>query len=94
VKVERNTLSVRARKQPLVVVLAEIANKVDIPFEMKYESGDLVDVDFNSYTIDQAVRSLAPNIRLYMRTDLTSYENRPLRLVLVPPAGSQQTTRM
>jgi hypothetical protein len=94
VKVERNTVSVRARKQPLIVVLAEIANKVDIPFEMKYESGDLVDVDFNSYTIDQAVRSLAPNIRLYMRTDLTSYENRPLRLVLVPPAGSQQTTRM
>ena len=94
VKVEKNTLSVRARKQPLVAVLAEIASKVDIPFEMKYESGDLVDVDFSSYTIDQAVRSLAPNIRLYMRTDLSSYENRPLRLVLVPPAGSQQTTRM
>src|ERR671916_1562438 len=90
VKVEKNALSVRARKQPLVAVLAEIASKVDIPFEMKYESADLVDVDFSSYTIDQAVRSLAPNIRLYMRTDLTSYENRPLRLVLVPPAGSQQ----
>ena len=94
VKVEKNVLSVRARKQPLVAVLAEIANKVDIPFEMKYESADLVDVDFSSYTIDQAVRSLAPNIRLYMRTDLTSYENRPLRLVLVPPASSQQPTRM
>lgn len=94
VKVEKNALSVRARKQPLVAVLAEIASKVDIPFEMKYESADLVDVDFSSYTIDQAVRSIAPNIRLYMRTDLTSYENRPLRLVLVAPANSQQTTRM
>jgi hypothetical protein len=94
VKVEKNYLSVRARKQPLIAVLAEIASKVDIPFEMKYESGDLVDVDFNGYSIDQAVRSLAPNIRLYMRTDLTSYENRPLRLVLVAPASSQQTTRM
>ena len=94
VKVERNTWSVRARKQPLVVVLAEIASKVDIPFEMKYESTDLVDVDFNGYSIDQAVRSLAPNIRLYMRTDLTSYENKPLRLVLVAPASAQQSTRM
>jgi hypothetical protein len=94
VKVEKNALSVRARKQPLVAVLAEIAGKIDIPFEMKYESAELVDVDFSSYSIDQAVRSIAPNIRLYMRTDLTSYENRPLRLVLVPPAGSRQTTRM
>jgi hypothetical protein len=94
VKVEKNTLTVKARKQPLIAVLAEIANKVDIPFEMKYESGELVDVDFSSYTIDQAVRSLAPNIRLYMRTDLSSYENRPLRLVLVAPAGAQQPARM
>lgn len=94
VKVEKSYVSVRARKQPLAAVLAEIASKVDIPFEMKYESGELVDVDFNGYTIDQAVRSLAPNIRLYMRTDLSSYENRPLRLVLVPPAGAQQPTRM
>ncbi|HLL75780.1 MAG TPA: hypothetical protein VK421_11015 [Pyrinomonadaceae bacterium] len=94
VKVEKDALSVRARRQPLSAVLAEIASKVDIPFEMKYESSDLVDVDFNSYTIDQAVRTLSPNIRLYMRTDLLSYENRPLRLVLVPPAGAQQPIRM
>jgi hypothetical protein len=94
VRVEKSLLSVRARRQPLVAVLAEIASRVDIPFEMKYESGDLVDVDFNGYTIEQAVRSLAPNIRLYLRTDLTSYESRPLRLVLVSPVNSQQSTRM
>lgn len=94
VKFEKSALSVRARRQPLVAVLAEIASKVDIPFEMKYESGDLVDVDFNGYSIDQAVRTLSPNIRLYMRTDLSSYENRPLRLVLVQPAGAHQPLRM
>lgn len=94
VKVERSQVSVRARKQPLTAVLYEIASKVDIPFEMKYESSELVDVDFNNYSIDQVVRTLSPNIRLYMRTNLSNYEITPLRLVLVPPASTQQTTKM
>jgi hypothetical protein len=94
VAVEKNQISVRARKQPLTAVLYEIASKVDIPFEMKYESTELVDVDFNNYTMEQAVRTLSPNIRLYQRTNLTNYEVRPLRLVLVPPANNQQTTKM
>jgi hypothetical protein len=94
VTVDKNQLSVKARKQPLTVVLYEIASKVDIPFEMKYESTELVDVDFNNFTIEQAVRTLSPNIRLYQRTNLTSYEVRPLRLVLVSPATNQQTTKM
>ena len=94
VKFERGQLTVRARKQPLTAVLYEIASKVDIPFEMKYESSELVDADFNNYSIDQVVRSLSPNIRLYMRTNLLSYEITPLRLVLVPPANTQQTTKM
>jgi hypothetical protein len=94
VKVEKNQLSVKARKQPLTAVLYEIASKVDIPFEMKYESTELVDVDFNNFTMEQAVRTLSPNIRLYQRTNLTSYEVRPLRLVLMSPANNQQTTKM
>lgn len=94
VAVEKNQISVRARKQPLTAVLYEIASKVDIPFEMKYESNELVDVDFNNYTMEQAVRTLSPNIRLYQRTNLTNYEVRPLRLVLVPPGNNQQTTKM
>jgi len=94
VTVEKNQLSVKARKQPLTAVLYEIASKVDIPFEMKYESTELVDVDFNNLTMEQAVRTLSPNIRLYQRTNLTSYEVRPLRLVLTSPANNQQTTKM
>ncbi len=94
VTVEKNQISVHARKQPLTAVLYEIASKVDIPFEMKYESTELVDVDFNNYTMEQAVRTISPNIRLYQRTNLTNYEVRPLRLVLVSPANPQQTTKM
>ena len=93
VKFDHNQLSVRARRQPLNVVLFEIASKVDIPFEMKYEGSELVDVDFNNYTVEQVVRSLPANVRLFQRTNLTNYETTPLRLVLAPPAGPQQTTK-
>lgn len=93
VKYDHNQVSVRARKQPLNVVLYEIANKVDIPFEMKYEGSELVDVDFNNYTMEQVLRTLPANVRLFQRTNLTSYETMPLRLMLVPPASSQQSTK-
>jgi hypothetical protein len=90
VKFEQNQWSVRARKQPLTVVLYEIAGKIDIPFEMKYDSTELIDVDFNNYTLDQVVRSLSPNVKLYVRTNLLTYEMTPLRLVLLPPANARQ----
>ena len=94
VQFDKNQVSVRARKQPLTAVLYEIASKVDIPFEMKYESNELVEVDFSHYTIEQAVRSLSPNIRFYMRVDLSSYETKPLRLVLVAPINFQPATKL
>jgi hypothetical protein len=92
VKLERNQFTVHARKQPLTAVLFEIANKVDIPFEMKYDSSELVNVDLNNATMEQVVRTLSPNIRLYQRTDLQTYETRPLRLVLAQPTN--QTIKM
>jgi len=75
-------------------VLGEIANKVDIPFEMKYDSTEVVDVDLSNATMEQVVHTLSPNIRLYQRTDLQTFETRPLRIVLAPPANTQQTTKM
>jgi hypothetical protein len=92
IKFDRNQLSVHASKQPLTIILYEIASKVDIPFDMKYESSELVDVDFSNYSIEQAVRTLSPNIRLYVRTNLSNYETTPLRMMLVPPANSQPAT--
>lgn len=92
VKIERNQFTVRARKQPLTAVLYEIASKVDIPFEMKYDSSEVVNVDLNNATMEQVVRTLSPNIRLYQRTDLQTYETKPLRLVLAQPTS--QTIKM
>jgi hypothetical protein len=94
VKIDHNQITLHAHKQPLTAVLGEIANKVDIPFEMKYDSSELVDVDLSNATMEQVVRTLSPNIRLYQRTDLQTYETRPLRIVLAPPTNTQQTTRM
>ncbi|HET6671349.1 MAG TPA: hypothetical protein VFH15_14070 [Pyrinomonadaceae bacterium] len=92
VKIERNQFTVHAVKQPLTAVLYEIATKVDIPFEMKYDSSEVVNVDLKNATIEQVVRTLSPNIRLYQRTDLQTYETRPLRLVLAQPTS--QTIKM
>lgn len=92
VQFEHNRLSVRARKQPLSVVLYEIASKIDIPFDMKYVSTEVVNVNFSSYAIEDAVQAIAPNVRLLVRTNLTNSETIPLRLALVPPMNSQPST--
>lgn len=81
-----NQLSVRARKQPLSVVLFKIASEVGVPFEMRYESAELVDVEFQNYPLEQAFRSLSPGVRFYYRLDLQTFQVQPLRLALLPPA--------
>ena len=82
-----NQLSVRARKQPLSVVLFKIASEVGVPFEMRYESAELVDVEFQNYPLEQAFRSLSPGVRFYYRLDLQTFQVQPLRLALLPPAA-------
>jgi hypothetical protein len=84
-----NQLSVRARKQPLSVVLFKIASEVGVPFEMRYDSPELVDVEFNNYSLEQAVRSLSPGVRFYYRLDLQTFQVQPLRLALLSPASAK-----
>ena len=69
-----NQLSVRAHKQPLSVVLYKIANEIGVPFEMRYESPEIIDIEFNNYSLDQAVRSLSPEVRSYYRQDLQTFQ--------------------
>lgn len=84
-----NQLSVRARKQPLSVVLFKIASEVGVPFEMRYESAELVDVEFQNYPLDQAFRGLSPGLRFYYRVDLQTFQVQPLRLALYSPASAK-----
>ena len=82
-----NQLSVHARKQPLSVVLYKIANEVGVPFELRYDTSDLVDVEFTNYSVEQAVRSLSPAARFYYRLDLQSFQVQPLRITLAAPSA-------
>lgn len=82
---ENGQLSVKSKKQPLIVVLYGIANQLKIPLEVKTEVTDLVTVNINKSSVESALQELGPNIRLYLRADLMVGDRRPLRLVLVGP---------
>lgn len=82
-------LSVRAKKQPLSVVLYRIATELGVPFDLRYEVPKLIDVEFNDQPLDQAVRSLSPEVRFYYRQDLQTFQIQPLRLALVSPVTAR-----
>ncbi|HYH84386.1 MAG TPA: hypothetical protein VEX60_02825 [Pyrinomonadaceae bacterium] len=84
-----NQLSVRAHKQPLSVVLFRIADEVGVPFEMPYESPEIIDIEFDNYSLEQALRSLSPGVRFYYRMDLQTFQTQPLRLALVAPSAAK-----
>jgi hypothetical protein len=75
-------LTVHARKQPLSVVLFEIARVMNVPFDIQRGSGEVVDVDFSGLPIEQVILSLPPSVSLYVRTNALTTESTPLRLVL------------
>ena len=82
-------MSLRAHKQPLLIVLSKIANEVGVPFDLRVESPQIIDVEFENQPLDQAVRSLSPEVRLYYRQDLQTFQIQPLRLALVSPGAAR-----
>jgi hypothetical protein len=80
---EKGQLSVKSKKQPLIVVLYGIANQLGIPLEVKTEVEDLVTVNIIKSSLESALQELGPNIRLYVRADLMIGDRQPLRMVLV-----------
>lgn len=86
---EQNSLTVKAKRQPLSVVLFRIAEALGVPFELKWETPEIVDVDISKLPLDAAMQRLSPQVRLYVRANLQSSERRPFRMVLVrPESGS------
>jgi hypothetical protein len=91
VSFDNNSLSVKAKKQPLPLVLLKIGEEIGIPVDIEDTSMTLVDADISKVSVEDAVRQLSPHIRLFLRADLTRAERRALRLVLTPsPKTAQQ----
>jgi hypothetical protein len=88
VSYDKKQLTLRAQKQPLLVVLYEIAIRVGVPLVVEDYSRELVDASFYNSPLDQAIRSLSPAARLYFRTDSQTMEMTPLRIVLAAPVKS------
>ncbi len=84
---ENNNLTVRAKQQPLSVVLHKIASELGIPFEMKEDGTELVDVNINKMPLEDAFLLISPNARLYVRADLQRLDRRAFRITLVGATG-------
>ena len=85
VELDENHLTIKSKKQPLVVVVLTIAELLGVPAEIKYESAEIVDTEIKDTPFEDAITRLSPNIRLYVRVDLTRSKRTALRLTLVPP---------
>ena len=86
---KENLLSVKAKKQPLPLVLLKIGEELGIPVEIQDQNISIVDKEISKLPVEDVVRQLSPHIRLFVRADLTHAERRALRLVL---AESPKTT--
>jgi hypothetical protein len=85
-----NLLSVKAKKQPLSLVLLKIGEEIGIPVDIQEQNVTVIDAEISKLAVEDAVRQLSPHIRLYVRADLTRAERRALRLVLAEPIKPAQ----
>ena len=88
---EQNSLTVSAKRQPLSVVLYRIAHEMHIPFELKWETTELVDVNIDKLPLEEAMPRLSPHVRLFVRANLQKFERQPFRMVLVRPREAGPT---
>jgi len=86
-----NLLSVKAKKQPLPLVVLKIGEELGIPVDIQAQDIAVVDADISKLPVEDVLRQLSPHIRLYLRADLTRAERRALRMVLAePPKPTQE----
>jgi hypothetical protein len=87
---ENKLLSVKAKKQPLSLVLLKIGEELGIPVDIQATEVAVIDAEFSKLSVEDLVRQLSPHIRLYLRAYLTRAERRALRLVLAEPPKATQ----
>lgn len=90
VRYEDRLLTVKAKQQPLPLILLKIGEELGIPVDIQNERLDPVDANISKLPIEDVARQLSPHIKLYYRADLTRAEKRALRMVLAEPPRSPQ----
>jgi hypothetical protein len=91
IKFQNNSLTVKAKRQPLSLVLLKIGEEIGIPVDIQNQDNtSLVDAEISKLPVEDVVRQLSPHIRLFVRADLTRAEKRALRLVLAEPPKATQ----
>lgn len=86
-----NKLTIRARQQPLMLVVMKVGEELGIPVEIKEETRELVSTDVVAMPVEEALQRISPNLRVYVRSDLQRLDRRPFRLVLNPPPSQGST---
>ena len=90
IKYESGVLTVKAKQQPLPLVMLKIGEQLGVPIDIQNERMDPIDANISKLPIEDVMRQLSPNIRLYYRADLTRAEKRALRIVLAEPVKAAQ----
>lgn len=90
VRYEDRLLSVKAKQQPLPLILLKIGEELGIPVDIQNERLDPIDVNISKLPIEDVARQLSPHIKLFYRADLTRAEKRALRMVLAEPPKATQ----
>ena len=85
-----NLMTLKAKKQPLALVLLKIGEQLGIPVDIQYQPADIVDLEISKTPAEEIIRKLSPNIEMFVRADLTRSERRILRLVLPDPSKTTQ----
>ena len=82
---QNNFLSLKSKRQPLMLVLLKIGEHLGIPVDIQFQSPDLVDLELPKMPVEDVIRRLSPSIQMFVRADLARSERRVLRLVLAQP---------
>jgi len=80
---KNGTISVKARDQPLIDVMSDIADETGIPFEGPEESQETVSVDIKDRPLEDALLQISPNLQIYVRFDSQRANRTVLRIVVV-----------
>jgi hypothetical protein len=83
---DRRFLTITSKAQPLALVARAIADVLGIPVDLKYDADELVSADVAGLPEDVIPR-LSPNIRLYIRADVSHAERTPIKIEIERPAA-------